>query len=213
MKTDDLITGLALDLAPTRRGQLELRLLGFMLPAAAMVMVGILAGMGLRSDLAAAVTGPTFWLKAAYTLALGATGFWMLDRLGRPGRSARGPVVLLGLIVGVAMVWAGIELARAAPADRMGLMMGISALVCPVYILALFALSAPFIFFAARRFAPVRPRAAGAAAGLVSAGLATTLYGLHCPEYAAAFVALWYSLGIALSVGAGALIGKVAFRW
>ena len=49
--------------------------------------------------------------------------------------------------------------------------------------------------------------------GLVSAGLATTLYGLHCPEYAAAFVVLWYSLGIALSVGAGALIGKVAFRW
>ena len=59
----------------------------------------------------------------------------------------------------------------------------------------------------------MRPGAAGAAAGLVSAGLATTLYGLHCPEYAAAFVALWYSLGIALSVGAGALIGKVAFRW
>lgn len=213
MKTDDLITGLALDLAPTRAGQLERRLLAFMLPAVAVAMIGLWGALGLRSDLAAAVVGPTFWAKAAYTVALCGTGFWLLDRLGRPGRSARGPVGLLALVVGVALAWAAVELATADPADRMGLLMGGSATVCPAYILFLFALSAPFIFYAARRFAPVRPGAAGAAAGLLSAGLAATLYGLHCPEYTAAFVVVWYSLGIALSVGAGALVGKVAFRW
>lgn len=213
MKTDDLIEGLALDLAPMRRGQLELRLLTFMLPALAVALVGVFWWLGLRSDLAAAVAGPTFWAKAAYTIALCGTGFWLLHRLGRPGRSARGPLVLLALILGVATSWAVIELAAAESALRTDLIMGGSASVCPTYILFLGALIAPFIFVAARRFAPVRPGAAGAAAGLLSAGLAATLYGLHCPEYTAAFVAVWYSLGIALSVGIGAVIGKVAFRW
>lgn len=213
MRTDDLITGLALDLPPTRRGRLELRLLMFMLAASAAVMMAVLWWLGLRPDLAAAVAGPTFWAKAAYTVALCGTGFWLLDRLGRPGRSARGPLVLLALILGVAASSAAIELATAAPVDRIGMIMGVSARVCPTNILILGALTAPFIFFAARRFAPVRPGAAGAAAGLLSAGLAATVYGLHCPEYTAAFVAVWYTLGIALAVGAGALIGKVALRW
>jgi len=69
------------------------------------------------------------------------------------------------------------------------------------------------VFGAARGFAPMRPGAAGAAAGLLTAALATTLYGLHCPEHTASFVMVWYSLGIAVAVAAGAVIGRVLFRW
>ena len=46
---------------------------------------------------------------------------------------------------------------------------------------AISALAAPLVFWAARAFAPTRPMLAGAAAGLLTGGLATTLYGLHCP--------------------------------
>lgn len=213
MKTDDLISGLALDLPRTQNGQIERRLLAFMLPAAAIVLCGVIGWLGLRSDFGAAIEGPTFWAKAAYTAGLAGTGFWLLDRLGRPGTSTRGPLAMLAVILAVVGGMAVLELTSAAPEARIGLIMGRSARVCPTNILTLGALAAPFIFFAARRFAPVRPAMAGAAAGLLAAGLAATLYGLHCPERTAAFVAVWYSLGMALAAGAGAVIGRFAFRW
>jgi len=213
MKTDDLIAGLVLDLPPMPRGQLERRLLLFMLPAATIVLCGVIGWLGLRSDLVAAIAGPTFWGKAAYTTALAGTGFWLLDQLGRPGASTRGPVILLAVILAAAGGMAGLELLMAAPAARMTLILGGSASVCPINILLLGALAAPFVFVAARRFAPVRPALAGAAAGLLAAGLSATLYGLHCPEHTAAFVAVWYSLGLGLAAAAGALIGRFAFRW
>lgn len=213
MKTDDLIAGLALDLPPAPAGRLERRLVMFMLPAITVVLAGVIGWLGLRPDLGAAVAGPTFWAKAAYTVSLGAAGFWLLNRLGRPGASARAPAILLAVILAVVAGIAGLELIAAAPGDRMAMMLGRSARVCPTNILVLSALAAPFIFFAARRFAPVRPAAAGAAAGLLTACLAATLYGLHCPEHTAAFVAIWYSLGLGLAAAGGALIGRFAFRW
>ncbi|WP_292079606.1 MULTISPECIES: NrsF family protein [Brevundimonas] len=90
--------------------------------------------------------------------------------------------------------------------------MGRSAKVCPTNILSLGALAAPFIFFVARRFAPVKLSSAGAAAGLLTAGLAATVYGLHCPEHTAAFVTVWYSLGMGLIAALGAALGRFAFR-
>jgi hypothetical protein len=64
-----------------------------------------------------------------------------------------------------------------------------------------------------RRFAPTRPTLAGAAAGLLSGGLAATVYGLHCQETAIPFVAIFYTLGIVLSTAAGAIIGSRVLRW
>ncbi len=97
--------------------------------------------------------------------------------------------------------------------ERMPALMGDSARVCAPNILLLSALAAPFVFWSARAFAPTRPTLAGAAAGLLTAGLATTLYGLHCPEHTAPFVAVWYSMGIAIAAGIGAGIGRFLFRW
>ena len=97
--------------------------------------------------------------------------------------------------------------------ERMPAVMGDSAQVCAPNIALLSLLAAPFVFWAARAFAPTRPMLSGAAAGLLTGGLATTLYGLHCPEHAAAFVAVWYTIGMAIAVAVGALVGKIAFRW
>lgn len=213
MRTDDLIAALSVDTPTIRPYTIQRSLLLWMAPAAALVLTGVVFWLGLRPDLAVAVAGPTFWAKAAYSLALGLTGFWLLDRLGRPGATATRPLILLGVILGLAAVAAVSELASLPAGDRMGVMMGSSARVCPVNILILSALAAPFVFFAARRFAPLRPGLAGAATGLLTAGLATTLYGLHCAEHSAAFVAIWYSLGMALAVVAGAVLGRAFLRW
>ena len=62
--------------------------------------------------------------------------------------------------------------------------------------------------------APTRPTAAGLALGVATGGIAATAYGLlHCGEATAAFVATWYTLGVATAGLIGAGIGRLALRW
>jgi hypothetical protein len=59
-----------------------------------------------------------------------------------------------------------------------------------------------------RHGAPTRPALAGAIAGLVSSGLAATLYAAHCTDDSPLFVATWYTLATALVSVVGALAGR-----
>lgn len=213
LKTEDLIDALADDLRPCSAVGLDCRLAMAAGGAGLAAMIGVIAWLKMRPDLADAVTGAIFWSKAAYTMALAACGFWILTRLGRPGASVRAPTLLLAGVLSIAAAAAATELLGAAPQDRTGLLMGGSASVCPAYILALAGMAAPFAFWGARQFAPTRPRAAGAAAGLMAAGVAATLYGLHCQERTASFVVVWYSLGIGLATLLGGLLGGRLLRW
>ncbi len=213
MKTDDLIQALAIDLPRQGRREIERRVLVGLVPAGLLVLAGVGLWLGFRADLSSAMIGPSFWAKAGFTASLAVTGFWLLSRLGRPGASARAPLcALLVLLAGVAGL-AVVELITMPMPERMPALMGDSARVCAPNILLLSGLAAPFVFQAARSFAPTRPTLAGAAAGLLTAGVAATVYGLHCPEHTAAFVAVWYTAGIALAVLAGAAIGRFVFRW
>ena len=211
MKTDDLIQALSLDLPPTQ--PLDRRLMLAMIPAAVLVLIAVGVWLGYRDDMMLAMRGPVFWAKAVYSIAMAGVGFWLLDRLGRPGSSPRGPLALLAVVLALGMGAALFELMLMPMPERMPAVMGRSAHACAPNIALLSLIAAPFVFWAARAFAPTRPMLAGAAAGLLTGGLATTLYGLHCHEHAAAFVALWYTLGMAIVAAAGALIGKLAFRW
>ncbi|MDP3405550.1 MAG: DUF1109 domain-containing protein [Brevundimonas sp.] len=213
MKTDDLIETLAADLPAARPRQVERRLLLALCAGGLLVLLGVGLWLGFREDLGAAMMGPTFWIKAAYTGALGLVGFWLLDRLGRPGSAIRAPLTALAIVMTAATGFAAWEVVSMPEAERMPAVMGESARVCAPLILILSLIAAPFVFGAAQGFAPMRPGAAGAAAGLLTAALATTLYGLHCPEHTASFVMVWYSLGIALAVAGGAAVGRVLFRW
>jgi len=213
MKTDDLVAALAVDLPPTGVARLRTGVGLVLIPSALLALVGVWLMLGFRPDLAAAVGGPTFWAKAAYTILAAGIGFWLLDRAGRPGAEVRGPLILVA-IAGVTVVLAGAVSLMMTPEDaRMAAIMGRSARVCPTNIASLSLLAAPLILFAARRFAPLRPGLAGAATGLLAGGLAATVYGLHCPEHTAAFVAVWYTLGMAIPVAVGALLGRLVWRW
>jgi hypothetical protein len=78
------------------------------------------------------------------------------------------------------------------------------------------ALSLPALaaaLWALRDLAPTRPRAAGAAAGLLAGSIGAIGYALHCPEAAIAFVAAWYTAGIALTGALGAALGPRVLRW
>ena len=50
-------------------------------------------------------------------------------------------------------------------------------------------------------------------AGLFAGGVAAAIYAAHCPDDSPLFVALWYSLGIAIVALVGGLAGRLALRW
>ena len=64
-----------------------------------------------------------------------------------------------------------------------------------------------------RHGAPTRPAVAGAIAGLLSAGLAATLYASHCTDDSPLFVATWYTIATALVTAIGALAGSRVLRF
>jgi hypothetical protein len=213
MKTDDLIAALAAGAAPVRPRGLERALVLWALPAALAAFIGVWFYLLPRADLTQAMGGAAFWMKAGYTAALAVGGGWLFSRLGRPGADVRAPGLAVLAVIGAAVALGAAELIFTPAEQRMALILGSSWKTCPPNIAFLSALAAPFLFWTARRFAPTSPTRAGAAAGLMTGALAATLYGLHCPESAAAFVAVWYTLGIAAATAAGAAIGKFWLRW
>jgi len=213
MQTDELIDLMAADVGPVARSAPAQRLALGAGAGAIVVLLLVLFWLGLRPDLARAVGGAFFWIKTAYTAALGAAGFWAVERVGRPGVSASraagfGAAVLL-LFVLAAMAQ-GVGMSGSA---RLVALEGVSWTVCTRNIAILAAPLLAITLLMLRQLAPTRPTVAGFAAGTFSGGLAATLYGLHCPEATFVFVALWYTLGVAVSAGVGAAVGRWALRW
>jgi hypothetical protein len=67
--------------------------------------------------------------------------------------------------------------------------------------------------FGLRQGAPTRPALAGGVAGLMSAGLAATIYASHCTDDSPLFVATWYTLAAALMTAIGALAGSKVLKF
>jgi hypothetical protein len=213
MKTDELIALLARDATPVKRGALPMRVALFAALGAVAAFVVLVPWLGIRPDLAEAAFGMTYWMKTLYTAGLGVAGFALVERLSRPGAKGRMGWALIGVFAAAIVAIASFQLASTPPEAMRDALMGTTWDRCPWRILVLALPGLAAMLWTMRRFAPVRPALAGAAAGLLAGGVAATIYGLHCQEPAAAFVALWYSLGIALSTLAGAVIGSRALRW
>lgn len=210
MKTDDLIEALALGVEPVRPARPALPWLALAALTAVLVVVVLL---GVRSDIGEATRGTTFWLKSAYTAGLAAAGLWLATRLGRPGVRVGTAALALAALVGLAVAAGAVELIRLQPEQRMDAWLGFTWRVCSLNILKVGAFAAPLVWLSARGLAPTRPMLCGAALGAATGGLAATAYGLHCPEATAAFVASWYTLGVASAAALGALLGRFALRW
>lgn len=213
METDRLIEKLAAELTPAPPRLVARRIAMTALVGGVAALVGMLTWLELRPDLMSAMTGMNFWLKAAYAVALGAAGFRCAERLSRPAGAAGGGVVLA---IGAVVLLGAVGLATLMlepPGRRAATWLGGSWWTCPFNILALSLPTLGLALLVMRRFAPTRLGAAGAAAGLFAGGVAATVYGLHCNETAPVFVATWYTLGIGMSAGVGALLGPWALRW
>jgi hypothetical protein len=213
MRTDELIATLSRDVRAVPRRALGRRIALGMIAGGAVTVLLIAATIGVRPDLGAAMRGFPFWMKAIYTASLGGGAVAVTVRLARP-ESGR-PRWLWALAVPVLLL-AGIgiaELAHTPSADWLRMWLGESWQSCPWLVLLLSLPIFAGLLWSFRRLAPTRLRLAGAAAGLAAGAWSAMLYCLHCPEVSALFVLTWYSLGIVLAAGVGALLGPYLLRW
>lgn len=213
MNTQQLIESLSNDVPRVTRLALGKRVGSGIVGGSLVTLVLVISVLGVRPDLQAAMHGIAFWMKCIYTVSLGVGTTYAVTRLARP---APGSLRGLWLLFVPVLILAGIGISELAgtPAARWpALWLGQSWMICPWLVLTLAVPIFVGLLWSFRRLAPTRLRAAGAVAGLAAGAWAATLYCLHCPEAGALFVLTWYTLGIILAAGAGAILGPRLLRW
>lgn len=213
MKTDDMISMLAANVAPVRSGGLGRRYSAALAPGVLGSAILMLWIFGLRPNLLALMTTPLFWAKFAFPTAIAVGALMVAIRLSRPGMSPGPGRHIITAALGLVWAAAAILLSTTQPDEVLPMILGISWRRCPFNITLLSVPTFFAAFWAMKGWAPTRPRLAGAAAGLLASGLATMVYCLHCPEMSPAFWAIWYALGMFIPAVLGALLGPKLLRW
>jgi len=212
METDQLIRTLAAD-TEQRAWPVGLVLGLVLLPAALVSVAMFAAGLGVRADVMSAMGNPFFDLKFAVTLALASSAIVLALHLSRPEATLRGWAWLL--LVPLILLFGGVaaEMMRPQRVPMMTRLIGSNSMLC---LAAIPLLSLPLLVAALaglRHGASTRPAVTGGIAGLLSAGLAATLYASHCTDDSPLFVATWYTIGTALVAAIGALAGQRVLRF
>ena len=212
MDTDQLIRTLAAD------NSHQARPVGFvlalaLLAAAPVSLLMFFSELGVRPDVMTAMHNPFFDLKFGVTLALASAAITVALHLSRPEASLRGWVWLLMIPAGLLVAGISGEMMMPQRLPMMTRLVGHNSKVCmtaiPLMSLPLLAAS----LLGLRHGAPARPAVSGAIAGMMSAGLAATLYASHCTDDSPLFVATWYTIATALVTAIGALVGSKVLRY
>ncbi|EJZ18670.1 DUF1109 domain-containing protein (plasmid) [Rhizobium sp. Pop5] len=212
-KTDDIIESLVGDLKPVPRHALRRRLALGIAPALGLSLLLMLVILGLRVDMHEALVLPVFWIKSAYNALIAAAALLAAHRLSRPDGSKGRFFGLLAIIFAAMAAVAAIQLTMAPAADYRVLILGSSALHCPLLI---FAFALPVYagaVWALRRAAPVDLNLTGFVAGIAAGAAGAWVYSWFCTENGMPFVLIWYSIGILLTGAFGALTGPRLLRW
>lgn len=212
MKTEELIEVLSANAG--RRGRPPEAALGFAVLASALVAGALFATtVGLRPDIAAAMTDMRFIFKFAVTLTVAATAFVLVRRSLYPDASNR--MLSAGLLAGPALLGLGV-IAELWTLDSAGWSMaagGKNGFLCLTVIPALGVIPLGLIIGALRRGAPARPGFAGFCAGLLAGGIAATLYAANCTDDSPLFVATWYPIAIGMLALLGTVLAHRFARW
>jgi hypothetical protein len=156
---------------------------------------------------------PFFDLKFLVTLALAVPALAISLHLSRPEASLRGRAWLLLIPAGLLLAGIASEMMLPQRLPMMTRLVGSNSRLCMT---AIPLMSLPFLAAALiglRHGAPTRPAVTGAIAGLLSAGLAATLYASHCTDDSPLFVATWYTIATAIVTAIGALAGSRVLRF
>ncbi|MGV8854380.1 MAG: NrsF family protein [Devosia sp.] len=211
--TDELIARLATDLKPVRPNALPRLLMGTVMASGVVAAIAMLMWLGTRADIATAPGTMVFWTKFFYTLSLAVLGGVATLALARPDGEIRWPWLAAPALLAALLVGAVFQLSHAEADQMMPLVIGGTSLVCPWRIVVLAAPILAALLLALRRLAPANPTLAGLAAGLFAGGTGAWVYSFACGENGMMFLALWYTLGIAVVAGVGAVLGRFLLRW
>ena len=212
MDTDQLIRTLSEDNSHRAR-PVGFALMLALIAAAPVSLLMFFTELGIRPDVMTAMRNPFFDLKFAVTLALAISGIAVSLHLSRPEASLRGFGWWLLIPAGILTAGIGGEMMMPQRLPMMTRLVGKNSWVCMT---AIPALSLPMLagaLIGLRHGAPSRPAVAGAIAGLLSAGLAATLYASHCTDDSPLFVATWYTIATALVTAIGAMAGSRVLRF
>ena len=212
MDTDQLIKTLAAD--NTHRARpVGFALMLALMAAAPVSLLMFFTELGIRPDVMTAMRNPFFDLKFLVTLALALPAIAIAIHLSRPEASLRGFGWLLLIPAGLLTAGIGGEMMMPQRLPMMTRLVGSNWRTCltAIPLMSLPLLAAALIGL--RHGAPTRPAVTGAIAGLVSAGVAATLYASHCTDDSPLFVATWYSIATALVAAIGALAGSRVLRF
>jgi hypothetical protein len=212
METEQLIRTLAADNAHRAR-PVGFVLVLALLAAAPVSVAMFFAGLGVRPDVMTAMHNPFFDLKFAVTLALAISAMTVSLHLSRPEASLHGWAWLLLIPAGILVGGIASEMMLPQRLPMMTRLVGSNSRICmtAIPLMSLPLLAAALIGL--RHGAPTRPAVTGAIAGMLSAGLAATLYASHCTDDSPLFVTTWYSIATALVTAIGALAGSRVLRF
>jgi hypothetical protein len=168
---------------------------------------------GVRPDVMTAIHNPFFDLKFVVTLALAISAIMVSLHLSRPEASLKGWAWLLLIPAGILAAAIASEMMMPQREPMMTRLIGSNSRICltAIPLMAMPLLAGALIGL--RHGAPARPAVAGAIAGLLSAGLAATLYASQCTDDSPLFVATWYTIATALVTAVGALVGSRVLRF
>lgn len=211
MKTDTLIDLLAREAGPAPQGLVAKRLsvvavLGLPISAAVAIML-----FGLLPPAMFATSVP--WMKIGYALGVGLSAAWLTTRLAKPGAPFENAQRLTMAVLATMLALGFISILNTPAEARWSDVLGASWWLCPIRVVALSLPALGAAIWALRGLAPTRPLMAGMAAGWMAGAMGALGYALSCPESSLPFVALWYTLGMALSAAVGAWLGARFLRW
>lgn len=213
MQTDDLISLMTASHEAVDTGRLRRATWLCALCALAATAGLVLLTLGPRHDLGRAWLSVPVLAKVLLGAGVAGIALPLFQQSLRPGRkpARRLPWMLVPLVLVAG--WAALALIQ-APSEQWGtLIFGRYWQACLIAV-SLYALCPLVVLLLlARRGAAVDGPLTGACAGLASAGLATVAYALHCPDDAAPFLAIWYTLAIATVTAFGALVFPRFLRW
>ena len=212
MDTDQLIRTLADDSAYRIR-PMWLALTLALVSAAPITIAIFFWRLGVRPDVMTAMHNPFFDLKFAVTLGLAIPAIAISLHLSRPEASLRGWLWLLVIPVGLLVAGIAGEMMLPQRLPMMARLIGSNSRICltAIPLMSLPLLAAALIGL--RHGAPSRPALTGAIAGLLSSGLAATLYASNCTDDSPLFVITWYSIATAMVASIGALAGNRLLRF
>jgi hypothetical protein len=211
VKTDELIRALSADrLAPNTPID---RTIGIALVTGSAIAAALfLLTLGVRANAVESLDEWRFLMKFVVTLGVAVPSIVLLLRLARPLDSPMPWWLLLfaplALLLGVAS-----ELMVMPAPTWSRRLIGTNALHCVTLIPLLSIAPLVLVFVALKRGAPSRPGLAGAVGGLVSAGIAATLYALNCRDDSPLFVATWYVIAMGTVTLIASAIGARILRW